>query len=169
MRERLWAGVPPALLMAFGRWICVRARLAEDVVERSVSDGVTQYVILGAGLDSFAYRRRDLLDWLQVFEIDHPVTQLWKRRRLGAIGVELPVGLVYAPVDFEIQTLREGLGGSGSGLTSMSAAPSGSLPRPWCNQAETLRHTSHPTFRLCGCDPPPRRKLRTGDHLSCLG
>jgi methyltransferase (TIGR00027 family) len=113
LRERLRAEVPRALLLAFGRWTCVRARLAEDVVERSVSDGVTQYVILGAGLDSFAYRRRDLLNRLRVFEVDHPATQSWKRRQLAAIGVDLPVGLVYAPVDFEIQTLREGLGAVG--------------------------------------------------------
>jgi methyltransferase (TIGR00027 family) len=113
LRERLRAEVPPALLLAFGRWMCVRARFAEDVVERSVRDGVPQYVILGAGLDTFAYRRRDLLDRLGVFEVDHPATQSWKRRRLAAIGVDLPAGLVYAPVDFETQTLREGLGTAG--------------------------------------------------------
>jgi methyltransferase (TIGR00027 family) len=116
LRERLVAEVPASLLLAFGRWMCVRARFAEDLVERSVRDGVAQYVILGAGLDSFAYRRRDLLDRLRVFEVDHPATQSWKRQRLGAIGVDLPVGLVYAPVDFEIQTLREGLGAVGFGF-----------------------------------------------------
>src|SRR5262249_14190956 len=109
LRDRLRAEVPASLLLAFCRWMCGRARLAEDLVERSVSDGFGQYVILGAGLDSFAYRRRDLLDRLQVFEVDHPATQSWKRQRLAAIDLDHPVGLVHVPVDFEIQTLRQGL------------------------------------------------------------
>jgi len=87
----------------------VRARFAEDVVERAAAAGVSQYVILGAGLDSFAYRRHDLLDRLRVFEVDHPATQRWKRRRLTGLGVDSPAGLVFAPVDFERQTLRQGL------------------------------------------------------------
>lgn len=83
LRERLRAEVPPALLLAFARWMSVRGRLAEDVVERSVNDGVTQHGILGAGLDSFGYRRRDLLDRLGVFEVDHPATQSWKLQTAG--------------------------------------------------------------------------------------
>jgi methyltransferase (TIGR00027 family) len=66
-------------------------------------------VILGAGLDSFAYRRVELLDRLRVFEVDHPATQEWKRQRLVELGMRSPPGLVFAPVDFERQTLREGL------------------------------------------------------------
>jgi methyltransferase (TIGR00027 family) len=96
-------------LLAFSRWLCVRARLAEDVVERAVAAATRQYVILGAGLDSFAYRRQDLLARLVVFEVDHPATQAWKRQRLAELGVELPANLVFAPVDFETQTLRAGL------------------------------------------------------------
>ena len=61
----------------------MRGRLAEDVVEQSVNDGVTQYVILGAGLDSFVYRQRDLPDRLGVFEVDHPATQSWKLQTAG--------------------------------------------------------------------------------------
>ena len=106
---RLRAEVPRTHLLAFSRWICVRGRFAEDAVEQAVAGSLGQYVILGAGLDSFAYRRADLLDRLRVFEVDHPATQAWKRRRLTAIGVALPAGLVFAPVDFERQTLREGL------------------------------------------------------------
>ena len=106
---RLRAEVPRTHLLAFSRWICVRARYAEDAVEQAAADGLGQYVILGAGLDSFAYRRADLLARLRVFEVDHPATQEWKRRRLTAIGAALPAGLVFAPVDFERQTLREGL------------------------------------------------------------
>jgi methyltransferase (TIGR00027 family) len=82
-------------------------------VERSVSRGVAQYVVLGAGLDSFAYRRGDLLDRLQISEVDHPATQSWKRQRLAVLGVDLPVGLVHVPVDFEIEALEEGLRAAG--------------------------------------------------------
>jgi methyltransferase (TIGR00027 family) len=101
--------VPTPYLVAFSRWMCVRARFTEDIVEQAAAGGAGQYVILGAGLDSFAYRRNDLLGRLRVFEVDHPATQSWKRRRLGGLGVDLPARLVFAPVDFERQTLGEGL------------------------------------------------------------
>jgi methyltransferase (TIGR00027 family) len=104
--NRLWAEMPRPHLLAFSRWIWVRARFAEDIVEQAAASGTTQYVILGAGLDSFANRRADLLEGLRVFEVDHPASQSWKRQRLAELGVELPAGLVFAPVDFERQTLR---------------------------------------------------------------
>ena len=109
LRARLVRELPPEDLLAFCRWVCVRARLPEDIVEDAVAAGVRQYVILGAGLDSFAYRRADLLDRLLVYEVDHPETQTWKRAQLSALGVEVPASLVFAPVDFERQTLAEGL------------------------------------------------------------
>ena len=89
------------------------ARFPEDIVEQAAADGVRQYVILGAGLDSFAYRRHDLLDRLRVFEVDHPASQRRKRQRLAELGVDSPTGLVFTPVDFERQTLREGLAEAG--------------------------------------------------------
>jgi methyltransferase (TIGR00027 family) len=107
--DRLRAEVPRPHLLAFSRWVCVRTRFPEDLVERAAASGIGQYVILGAGLDSFAYRRHDLLDRLRVFEVDHPATQAWKRQRLAELGVAAPAGLVFAPVDFERQTMREGL------------------------------------------------------------
>jgi methyltransferase (TIGR00027 family) len=107
--DRLRAEVPRLHLLAFSRWMCVRARFAEDIVANAAANGTGQYVILGAGLDSFAYRRGDLLGGLRVFEVDHPATQSWKRRRLAGLGLEVPGHLVFAPVDFERQTLREGL------------------------------------------------------------
>jgi methyltransferase (TIGR00027 family) len=110
IRERLLAELAAPHLMAFSRWTCARARFAEDLVQRAVSTGsVRQYVILGAGLDSFAFRRGDLLDRLRVFEVDHPATQGWKRRRLISLGVPRPANLEFVPVDFERKTLRVSL------------------------------------------------------------
>jgi methyltransferase (TIGR00027 family) len=111
--RRLRRDLPASHLLAFSRWVCIRSRFAEDLVEQAVARGVEQYVILGAGLDSFAYLRGDLLSRLRVFEVDHPASQSWKRDRLGELGVEIPDNLVFAPVDFEHQTLQHGLKGAG--------------------------------------------------------
>lgn len=78
-----------------------RARFVDDLVAEQAADGVEQYVILGAGLDSFAERRTDLASTLQIFEIDQPGTQAWKQRRLAEVGVDLPAGLHFVPIDFE--------------------------------------------------------------------
>src|SRR6185312_13005543 len=78
-----------------------RARFIEDLVTEQVARGVGQYVILGAGLDTFAQRRPDLASRLQVFEIDRPEPQAWKRQRLIALGFGVPDGLHLVPVDFE--------------------------------------------------------------------
>src|ERR1700745_9020 len=75
---RVRAEVPAPYLLGFSRWMCARARFAEDIVEQAAAGGVGQYVILGAGLDSFAYRRKDLLGRLRGFEGDHPATPPWK-------------------------------------------------------------------------------------------
>jgi len=66
----------------------VRNRYAEDELARTIGCGTTQYIILGAGLDSFAYRRPDLLQTLDVYEIDHPVSQAWKRARIEELGIK---------------------------------------------------------------------------------
>jgi methyltransferase (TIGR00027 family) len=113
LAERLRTELTPQALLGFARWCCVRARLPEDTLERALADCVRQYVILGAGLDSFAYRRADLLDRLRVFEVDHPASQAWKRHRLDELGIARPANLVFAPVDFERQTLRAGLEAAG--------------------------------------------------------
>jgi methyltransferase (TIGR00027 family) len=111
--ERMRTELADDIMRSFSGWVSVRARLPEDIVEKAVAEGVRQYVILGAGLDSFAYRRTDLLDRLRVFEVDHPASQAWKRQRLDELNIEIPANLVFAPVDFESQTLREGLVASG--------------------------------------------------------
>lgn len=113
MIDRLRQALPAQQLLSFCRWICVRARVPEDVVAEAMEAGVRQYVILGAGLDSFAFRRPDLLDRLRVFEVDHPASQAWKRQRLEEPGLDCPPNLTFAPIDFEHQTLRAGLEAAG--------------------------------------------------------
>jgi methyltransferase (TIGR00027 family) len=81
--------------------IVARARFVEDQVAEQVARGVGQYVILGAGLDTFAQRRSDLTQRLRVFEIDRPGPQAWKRRRLVQLGFGVPAFLQMVPVDFE--------------------------------------------------------------------
>jgi methyltransferase (TIGR00027 family) len=88
-------------------FFAARARFAEDRVAAAVASGVSQVVILGAGLDTFAYRNPHLD--LRVFEVDHPATQVWKRERLAAAGIDRPEALTFVPVDFETSTLASGL------------------------------------------------------------
>jgi methyltransferase (TIGR00027 family) len=78
-----------------------RARVIEDLVIEKMNQGINQYVILGAGLDTFAQRRPDLASKLQIFEIDQPETQDWKRRRLTELGFGIPENLHLVPVNFE--------------------------------------------------------------------
>ncbi|MPS26256.1 class I SAM-dependent methyltransferase [Pigmentiphaga sp.] len=81
--------------------IVARARFIEDLVAEQAGRGLEQYVILGAGLDSFAQRRPDVAARLRVFEIDRPGPQAWKRRRLLELGLGVPDWLRFVPVDFE--------------------------------------------------------------------
>lgn len=81
--------------------IVTRARYIEDLVAEQAANGVGQYVILGAGLDTFAQRRPELASHLRVFEIDQPGPQAWKRRRLAELGLGIPSFLQLVPVDFE--------------------------------------------------------------------
>lgn len=81
--------------------ILARARFIEDLVEAQTARGVGQYVILGAGLDTFAQRRPELAAHLLVFEIDQPGPQAWKRQRLIDLGLGVPSFLRLVPVDFE--------------------------------------------------------------------
>jgi methyltransferase (TIGR00027 family) len=96
---------------AMRAFIAMRSRYTEDRLAEAVARGVRQYVVLGAGLDTFAYRNR-FAD-LKVFEVDHPATQAWKRERLREAGIAIPGSLVFAPVDFEKQTLAGGLAAAG--------------------------------------------------------
>jgi methyltransferase (TIGR00027 family) len=91
--------------------MAARSRYAEDQLAASVAAGVRQYVVLGAGLDTFAYRNP--FPELKVFEVDFPATQEWKRWVLQTTGVAVPENLTFAAVDFEHQTLAEGLKAAG--------------------------------------------------------
>ena len=94
--------------------IVARARFVEDVVQEQAARGISQYVILGAGLDTFAQRKRDLASGMNVFEIDQPATQEWKRERLTELGYGVPSTLHFVPVDFEAgNTWWEQLAASG--------------------------------------------------------
>lgn len=111
-------GVVSSRLRAF---LAVRSRIAEDRVAAAVASGVRQYVVLGAGLDTFACRNP--FPDLRVFEVDHPGTQAWKRERLRAAGLIASQKTVYVPVDFETQTVARELEGHGfdpAGPTAIS-------------------------------------------------
>jgi methyltransferase (TIGR00027 family) len=94
-------------------FIALRSRYAEDELARAIQRGVRQYVVLGAGLDTFGYRNPYPVSRLRVFEVDHPATQAWKRARLGEAKIAIPDSLTFAPVDFERQTLADGLNRAG--------------------------------------------------------
>lgn len=89
-------------------FFAARARVAEDAVAAAVAAGSRQVVILGAGLDTFAYRNQK--PELRVFEIDHPATQAWKRGLLASAEIDVPATLTLVPVDFEKHDLAAELG-----------------------------------------------------------
>jgi methyltransferase (TIGR00027 family) len=94
-------------------FIAARSRFAEDSLAAAVARGVRQYVLLGAGLDTFAHRNPYAAQGLRVFEVDYPATQAWKRARLADAGLASPASLTFVPLDFERQTLAEGLAAAG--------------------------------------------------------
>jgi methyltransferase (TIGR00027 family) len=91
----------PQFTRPFRASIVARARFIEDLVVEQADRGLSQYVILGAGLDSFAQRRPEIASRLKVFEIDQPGPQAWKRQRLIELGFGVPDWLRFVPVDFE--------------------------------------------------------------------
>ncbi|MGH9558671.1 MAG: class I SAM-dependent methyltransferase [Bryobacteraceae bacterium] len=95
----------------FRAFMTVRSRSAEDQLGRAVERGTDQYVVLGAGLETFAYRNP--FPNLRVFEVDHPATQAWKRKRLHAAAISIPENLTFVPVDFEKKSLDEELARAG--------------------------------------------------------
>lgn len=96
---------------AFRSFMAARSRYSEDCLAAAVAEGVAQYVVLGAGLDTFAYRNPFV--GLRVFEVDFPATQEWKRALLAESAIAVPDSLTFVPLDFEQRTLAEGLADAG--------------------------------------------------------
>lgn len=106
--KRLLRAIEPVSLC-----VLLRARYAEQVLKSAVEKGIDQYVILGAGMDSFAFRRPDLMSRIDVFEIDHPLTQGQKLARIRRAGWTLPSRLHFVPADLTKISAVEALEGSG--------------------------------------------------------
>jgi methyltransferase (TIGR00027 family) len=105
------ANKPRPFSIGLRAYLVARSRYAEDLLARAVQRGVTQYVLLGAGLDTFAHRNP--YPSLHVFEVDHPATQQWKRELLLTTALPTPPSLTYVPVDFERQSLPAQLHNAG--------------------------------------------------------
>jgi methyltransferase (TIGR00027 family) len=91
-----------------------RARYAEDALKELIKKGVKQYVILGAGMDTFAFRQPEMMEHLEVFEVDHPATQEFKLHRLAELGWKHPAKLHFIPIDFTKESLITALTSSSS-------------------------------------------------------
>jgi methyltransferase (TIGR00027 family) len=100
---------PEATLAKARASLVWRSRTTEDALERALGEGVRQYAIMGAGFDSFAWRRGDLLPDLRVFEIDHPASQRWKREAIAEMGIAEPDGLHFVPADLGTMSVRDAL------------------------------------------------------------
>lgn len=90
--------------------VCLRSRVAEDHLCEQAKAGARWYILLGAGMDTFAYRQPGWARSLRIVEIDHPATQAAKRRMLEAADITPPGNLIFAPVDFSRDTLAQALG-----------------------------------------------------------
>jgi methyltransferase (TIGR00027 family) len=101
------------LLRGMRALLAVRSRLAEEELARAVTNGVRQYVVLGAGLDTFAYRNPHASLGLQVYEVDHAATQASKKAMLQSAGINVPESVTFVGVDFEGDELPEQLQGAG--------------------------------------------------------
>ena len=107
--ERSWPFARVGPLAGLRAWIVARSRFAEDELARAQARGVGQYVVLGAGLDTFAYRQPSGRSPLVVFEVDHPATQAGKRGRLVEAGIPVPPTVRFVSTNFEGVGLRTAL------------------------------------------------------------
>lgn len=96
-------------LRPVGVQVLARSRYAEDQLEKAIREGIDQYVLVGAGLDSFAWRRQDLAKRLKIYELDHPGSQDSKRNRLAQLNISLPKNLEFIPIDFENESISNAL------------------------------------------------------------
>jgi methyltransferase (TIGR00027 family) len=104
-------GLDPGFVRKRRLFIAARSRFADDTVAAAIAAGSRQVVVLGAGLDTSAYRNTHA--GVRFFEVDHPGTQEWKRHRLADAGIEIPPTLAFVPLDFETSTLGDGLADAG--------------------------------------------------------
>ena len=112
-RARLDETAADPSLRPWRLFIVARSRFSEDTLAACVARGVRQIVVLGAGLDTFSLRNPYAGQGVRVFEVDYPATQGWKRERLKQAGLAIPASLTFAPVDFERQSLADGLKAAG--------------------------------------------------------
>src|SRR5699024_6262961 len=98
---RLRPDMEPEFSKGFRSSIVARSRFVEDLIVEKSTETFNQYVILGAGLDTFAQRRQDIMTKVQLFEVDRAETQAWKRERLLELGYTIPESLHFVPIDFE--------------------------------------------------------------------
>lgn len=110
--DRIWGSiekyVSPAA-KALRSHVVLRARYAEDRLESAIGRGVRQYILVGAGFDTFALRQPHWASGLSIIEVDHPDTQRLKRSKISRAAISIPANVVFAGIDFERESLREGL------------------------------------------------------------
>jgi methyltransferase (TIGR00027 family) len=113
MRVEFLKRLPLPTRLRFESTFVMRSRYAEDCLADAFDQDVRQYVILGAGLDTFAYRQPPWADSLRILEVDHPATQQWKRRCMAAASISIPLNVTLVPIDFARTSLAEGLSSAG--------------------------------------------------------
>ncbi|MGO9137922.1 MAG: class I SAM-dependent methyltransferase [Syntrophales bacterium] len=151
-------------------FMAARSRYAEDQLARVIASGTTQYVILGAGLDTFPYRNPYSKYGLRVFEVDHPNTQAWKRRRLALAAIPVPSSVTFVPVDFEHQRLEVELDRAGFRLDKpaffswLGVTPY--LPNEAVMATFTLIHSLCPENAIAFDYALPRQVLSGGEKMA---
>jgi methyltransferase (TIGR00027 family) len=161
----------PRATSRFRAGILARARFVEDLVIEQAGRGVGQYVILGAGLDTFAQRRPDIAAGLRVFEVDRPGAQAWKRQRLTELGYGVPGWLRLVPVDFEADgSWRERLAAAGfdAGQPAVVASTGVSMYLTREANAATLRQLASlaPESTVAMTFQPPLELLDEDDRAA---
>ncbi len=143
--------------------VVLRARYTEDQLMEAMKEGVNQYVILGAGFDTFTLRHKDIADRLQVFEVDHAATQEVKRQRIMKANGSIPDNLTFVPVDFENDRLDEEL--SKAGFDSQTPAFFSWLGVTYYLTQEAIRDTLE---RVAAMSAPGTRLVfdfKTAKHM----
>lgn len=112
-RLQLLERLPEPTRLRLKSTFVMRSRFAEDRLKEAFEEGVRQYVILGAGLDTFPYRQPPWANGLRIFEVDHPATQRWKRRRFAKAGIVVPSNVRFVTVNFEEEALSTAVSRAG--------------------------------------------------------